>query len=75
MMTFVGAFRHLQKLGYGENIVNLGRLARYMHLMAVGPLLLLKRHIGGGDHFSQFPMLQDDVFRLVGTPGKEHASM
>jgi hypothetical protein len=58
-MTSVGAFKHLWKLEYGGNIVNLGRLARYMHSTAVGPLLWLKRHIGGGDCFSQVPMLQD----------------
>jgi hypothetical protein len=75
MTTSVGASRHLLKLGYKENIVNLRRLARYVHLTAAGPLLWLKRHIGGGDHFSQFLMLRDDVYHQVGTPGQECASV
>jgi hypothetical protein len=47
--------------------MNLGWLAWYMHLTAVGPLLWLKRHIGEGDRFSQFLMLRDDVYHQVGT--------
>jgi hypothetical protein len=69
MMTSTGAFRHIRMLGYGGNIVNLGWLARYMHLTVAGQLLWLKRHIGGGDHFSQIPMLWDDVYCQVRTHG------
>jgi hypothetical protein len=74
MATSTGAFRHLRKLGYRGNIVNLGRHAWYMHLTVAGPLLWLRRQISEGDCFSHFPMLQDDIYRRVGTLGQERAS-